>query len=72
MTTGGSQAATAIYVSTPSKLNDEQTKSITDELLRIIGYPSNYDGFEINFVSAGDDVQANAYVSSDLKISIGD
>lgn len=72
MVPSGQSAETAIYVSTAAKLNSEQTKSITDELLRIIGYPSNYDGFKIHFVSAGDNVEANAFVSSDLKISIGD
>lgn len=71
MATGRLAGETAIYVSTSSQLDAEQTKSITDELLRIIGYPSNYDGFKIHFVNEGNRVQANAYVSSDLKLSFG-
>ncbi|HZY37014.1 MAG TPA: hypothetical protein VFE53_10215 [Mucilaginibacter sp.] len=67
----GLSGETAIYVSTSSKLNVEQTQSITHELLRIIGYPSNYEGFKIHFVAEGEGVQANAYVDSNLKVSIG-
>jgi hypothetical protein len=71
MATEGLSEKTAIYVSTSSKLNVEQTQSITSELLRIIGYPSNYNGFKIHFIDEGDLVQANAYVDSNFKISIG-
>jgi hypothetical protein len=71
MATDGLAGQTAIYVSTSSKLNTEQTRSITDELLRIIGYPSNYNGFKIHFIAAEDGLQANAYVDSNFKISIG-
>jgi len=62
---------TAIYVSTTSQLNVEQTQSITNELLRIIGYPNNYTGFNIHFIAEEDGVQANAYVDSQLRVSIG-
>ena len=62
---------TAIYVSTSSKLDVEQRQSITNELLRIIGYPSNYNGFNIHFIAETEGVQANAYVDSNLKVFIG-
>lgn len=71
MATGALSGETAIYVSTSSKLNIEQTRNITDELLRIIGYPSNYNGFKIHFVAEGEGVQANAYVDSELRVSFG-
>ena len=71
MATEGHSEKTAIYVSTSSKLNTEQTQSITHELLRIIGYPSNYNGFNIHFIAAEEGVQANAYVDSNYKVSIG-
>jgi hypothetical protein len=71
MATEGLSEKTAIYVSTSSKLNVEQTQSITSELLRIIGYPDNYNGFNIHFIDEGSLVQANAYVDSNFKISIG-
>ena len=71
MATEGLSEKTAIYVSTSSKLNVEQTQSITHELLRIIGYPDNYTGFNIHFINEGNLVQANAYVDSNFKISIG-
>ena len=45
MTTRGNfSAETTIYVSTQQKLNSEQTQSIMDELLRIIGCTNNYRG----------------------------
>lgn len=62
---------TAIYVSTISKLNTEQAQSITSELLRIIGYPETYRGFNIHFIAEEEGVQANAYVDGDFKVSIG-
>ena len=71
MATGGLSGETAIYVSTSAKLNGEQTQSITRELMRIIGYPSNYDGFKIHFIAEGEGIQANAYVDSNLKVSFG-
>lgn len=64
-------AETAIYVSTCSKLDFEQTQSITHELLRIIGYPTNYEGFKIHFIAEEEGAQANAYVDSNFKVSIG-
>jgi hypothetical protein len=63
---------TTIYVSTTSKLNLEQTQSITDELLRIIGFPNGYQGFKFHFIDDGDLVQANASVDSALRVSIKD
>ena len=71
MATAGPSGETAIYVSTSSELDVEQTRSITDELLRIIGYPSNYNGFKIHFIAQEEGVQANAYVDSNFKVSIG-
>jgi len=71
MATGGLSGETAIYVSTSAKLDVEQTQSITHELLRIIGYPSNYNGFKIHFIDECEGVQANAYVDRDLKVSFG-
>jgi hypothetical protein len=71
MATEGQSERTAIYVSTSSKLDMEQTQSITHELLRIIGYPNNYKGFKIHFIDGDERIQANAYVDSNLKVSIG-
>lgn len=71
MTTSGLSGKTSIYVSTLSQLNAGQRDNITHELLRIMGYPANYDGFNIHFVNEGNEVQANAYVNSDFKVSIG-
>ena len=71
MATEGLSEKTAIYVSTLTKLNVEQTKSITNELLRIIGYPDNYTGFKIHFIAEEEGVQANAYVDRNFKVSIG-
>ncbi len=60
---------TTIYVSTASKLSFEQTQSITNELLRIMGYPDFYKGFKFRFVD-GDEVEAHACVDNQLKISV--
>jgi hypothetical protein len=60
---------TTIYVSTSSKLNFEQTQSITNELLRIIGFP-NDTGFKFHFIDEGDLIQANASVDNELRVSI--
>jgi hypothetical protein len=61
---------TTIYVATTTKLNFEQTQSITNELLRIIGYPNSNPGFKFHFIEEGDLIQANASVDSDLKVSV--
>ena len=71
MTTEGNfSRETNIYVSTTSKLNVEQTESVTNELLHILGYPNNYSGFKFHFIDSGDLIQANASVDNDLKVSI--
>jgi len=61
---------TTIYVSTSSKLNSEQTQSVTNELLHLMGYP-NYDPrFNFEFMDADDLVEANASVDNELRISV--
>lgn len=63
---------TTIYVSTSLKLNLEQTKSVTDELLRIIGYPNYNPGFKFEFIDKNALTQANASVDDKLKVSLED
>jgi len=63
---------TTIYVSTSSKLNVEQTQSITGELLRIIGYPAASPAVQFQFIDGGELVQANASVDSEFRVSIKD
>jgi hypothetical protein len=58
---------TTIYVSTSSKLNFEQTQSITNELLRIIGFPNDRAGFKFSFIEEGDLIVANASVDNELR-----
>jgi hypothetical protein len=70
-TEGSFSKETNIYVSTSSKLNVAQTQSVTNELLHILGYPNTYSGFKFHFIDSGDLIQANAFVDSDLKVSIG-
>ena len=60
---------TSIYVSTSSKLNFEQTQSITNELLRIIGFPHD-TGLKFHFIDEGDLIEANASVDNELRVSI--
>jgi hypothetical protein len=70
-TEGNFSNETTIYVSTQSKLNFEQTQSITDELLRIIGYSNCQPGLRFQFIIAdGDQVQAHASVDNELKVSV--
>ena len=61
---------TIIYVSTQSKLNFEQTQSITNELLHIIGYTNPYPEVRFRFIDEGDLIQAHASVDNQLKISV--
>ncbi|HEY8783936.1 MAG TPA: hypothetical protein VIM16_20070 [Mucilaginibacter sp.] len=61
---------TTIYVSTLSKLNLEQTQSVTDQLLRIIGYANCYSAFNFRFIDENDLIQAHASVDSELRVSI--
>jgi hypothetical protein len=61
---------TTIYVSTRSKLNVEQTQTIANELLRIMGHSNNYAGFKFKFIDEGNLIQAHASVDNELKISI--
>ena len=68
-TEGNFSMETTIYVSTASKLNFEQTQSITNELLRIMGYPDFYKGLKFRFVDGGE-VEAHASVDNELKISV--
>ena len=59
-----------IYVSTQSKLNVEQTQTITNELLRIIGHPNSYAGYKFEFIDEGDLIQAHASVDNELRVSV--
>jgi hypothetical protein len=61
---------TIIYVSIASKLSFEQTENVTNELLRMIGYPSGYAGFKFQFIDESALIVANASVDRDLKISV--
>ncbi len=61
---------TTIYVSTSSTLNLEQTQNITNELLRIIGYPNNYSEFKFHFIEEGILIQAHASVDSEMRVLI--
>jgi hypothetical protein len=61
---------TTIYVSTASKLNFEQTQSITNELLHIMGYPDFQKGFKFRFIDGVEMVEAHAFVDNNLKISV--
>jgi hypothetical protein len=69
-TEGKVSRETTIYVSTSSKLNFEQTQSITNELLQIIGYPNSNAGVKFRFIDEGDLIQAHASVNNELKISV--
>jgi hypothetical protein len=60
---------TTIYVSTVSKLTFEQTQSISNELLHIMGYPDFHKGFNFRFVD-GSEMEAHAAVDNELKISV--
>jgi hypothetical protein len=71
-TTGRLSGETTVYVSTSSKLTSDQTQNVIHELLRIIGYPSNYSGFNFQFIDDGELIQANASVDSNFRVSIGD
>jgi hypothetical protein len=71
-TEGNFTKETTIYVSTASKLTAGETQNVIDELLHIIGYPSDYAGFKFQFIDGGDLVQANARVDSQFRVSIGD
>jgi len=61
---------TTIYVSTSSKLNAQQTKSVSNELLHLMGCPNCNSGFNFEFIDAGDLIQANASVDKELKVSV--
>jgi hypothetical protein len=61
---------TIIYISTASKLTFEQTQNVTNELLRMIGYPIGYSGFKFQFIEESDLIEANASVDRNLKISV--
>ena len=69
-TEGKLSKETTIYVSTQSKLNFEQTESITNELLRIIGYPNYNQGLKFHFIDEGDLIEANASVDNNFHVSI--
>jgi hypothetical protein len=69
-TEGKLSRGTTIYVSTQSKLNFEQTQSITSELLRIIGYPNYNQGLKFHFIDEGSLIEANASVDKDFHVSI--
>jgi hypothetical protein len=61
---------TTIYVSTSSKLSSEQTQSVTNELLQLMGYQDCYPELNFQFIDAGDLIEANASVDNELKVSI--
>jgi hypothetical protein len=61
---------TTIYVSTKSKLDEEQTQSITDELLRIIGYTNYHPELKFQFIEEGSLIQAHASVDNNLNLSV--
>jgi hypothetical protein len=72
MTTAGNFAKeTNIYVSTTSKLSFEQTQSVKNELLHILGYSTTFSGFKFHFIDGGEGVQANVFVDEELRISMG-
>ncbi|HEY2584124.1 MAG TPA: hypothetical protein VGI43_20115 [Mucilaginibacter sp.] len=62
---------TTIYVSTSSKLNAQQTESVSNELLHLMGCPNCDPGFSFEFIDADDLIQANAFVDKELKVSVG-
>jgi hypothetical protein len=72
MTTEGifSLEKTTIYVSTSLKLNSEQTQSVTDELLHIMGCHNRYQEFNFQFIDEGDLIEANASVDNELRVSV--
>jgi hypothetical protein len=70
VTDGNFARETNIYVSTISKLNFEQTQSVKNELLHILGYPDTYTVFKFHFIDGGDLTQANASVGGALRVSI--
>jgi len=72
MTTAGNFAKeTNIYISTTSKLSVEQTQSVKNELLHILGYSTAFSGFNFHFIDGGVGVQANVFVDDELRILIG-
>ena len=71
MTTAGNFLnETIIYVSTRAKLNVEQTRGITDELLRIIGCTTGNPGVTFRFIDEDNLTQAHASVDNNLKVSV--
>ncbi|HEY4327073.1 MAG TPA: hypothetical protein VGN20_24010 [Mucilaginibacter sp.] len=61
---------TTIYVSTSSKLDAQQTESVSNELLHLMGCANFDPGFNFKFIDAGDLIQANAFVDKELKVSV--
>ncbi len=71
MTTKGNFSnETTIYVSTQSKLNEEQTQSITNELLGIMGCKNSSRGFKFEFIEQDGLTQAHASVDSRMRVSV--
>ena len=71
MTTEGVfSSETDIYISTKAKLNAEQTQSVTEELLHLMGYQSSNLGFNFHFIEESDLIEANASVDNELKVSV--
>ena len=69
-TEGNFSTETTIYVSTSSRLNAEQTQSITQELLQIMGCTNGCPGCKFRFINEGELVEAHAYVDNKLKVSV--
>lgn len=71
MTTEGNfTKPTTIYVSTRSKLNIEQTQSIANELLSIMGYTNENRGVNFRFTANDGLTQAHASADDRLLLSI--
>jgi hypothetical protein len=71
MTTEGNFTnPTTIYVSTKFELNVQQTQSIANELLNIIGYTNRHRGVNFRFIADDGLVQAHATVSDQLLLSV--
>ncbi|MDP9076557.1 MAG: hypothetical protein M3O71_03965 [Bacteroidota bacterium] len=61
---------TTIYVSTRSPLSDEQTRGITNELLRIIGTTNHTHDVTFRFIDEDNLTQAHASVDDKLRVSV--
>ncbi|MDF2430669.1 MAG: hypothetical protein JWP44_300 [Mucilaginibacter sp.] len=58
-----------VYVSVPAKMSVEQTHSITNEILRILGCPACYSGFKIHFIDESDMINAHIGQRGEVNVS---